>query len=138
MPDCGRAAGDGDHSAGRQGGRAARRALEPVARLKAIAAHQGLTVFDLSDTFDAFDPADIEIAAWDDHPNAIGHRRLVPVLARARRRMTSDLSSALSWTESRSAAQARARTSADSAGDAARVIRLNILQLGRFRPQPRP
>ena len=30
---------------------------EPVARLKAIASHQGLTVFDLSDTFDPFDPA---------------------------------------------------------------------------------
>ena len=56
---------------------------EPVARLKAIASHQGLTVFDLSDTFDSFDPGVIEIAAWDDHPNAIGHRRLFLALARA-------------------------------------------------------
>ena len=56
---------------------------EPVARLKAIASHQGLTVFDLSDTFDPFDPGLIEIAAWDDHPNAIGHRRLFLALARA-------------------------------------------------------
>jgi hypothetical protein len=56
---------------------------EPVARLRAIAAHQGLLVFDLSDTFDAFDPGEIEIAAWDDHPNAIGHRRLFLALARA-------------------------------------------------------
>ena len=56
---------------------------EPVARLKAIASHQGLTVFDLSDTFDSFDPGSIEIAAWDDHPNAIGHRRLFLALARA-------------------------------------------------------
>jgi hypothetical protein len=56
---------------------------EPVARLKAIASHQGLTVFDLSDTFDPFDPGQIEIAAWDDHPNAIGHRRLFLALARA-------------------------------------------------------
>lgn len=56
---------------------------EPVARLKAIASHQGLTVFDLSDTFDASDPGEIEIAAWDDHPNAIGHRRLFLALARA-------------------------------------------------------
>ena len=56
---------------------------EPVARLKAIAAHQGLTVFDLSDAFDAFDPAQLEIAAWDDHPNALGHRRLFLSLARA-------------------------------------------------------
>jgi hypothetical protein len=57
--------------------------IEPVARLKAIASHQGLTVFDLSDTFDSSDPGEIEIAAWDDHPNAIGHRRLFVALARA-------------------------------------------------------
>jgi hypothetical protein len=56
---------------------------EPVARLKAIAAHQGLTVFDLTDAFDKIDPARIEIAAWDDHPNATGHRRLFLALARA-------------------------------------------------------
>ena len=56
---------------------------EPVARLKAIAAHHGLTVFDLSDTFDQLDPAMLEIAAWDDHPNAMGHRRLFLALARA-------------------------------------------------------
>jgi hypothetical protein len=56
---------------------------EPVARLKAIAAHQGITVFDLSNTFDPFDPASLEIAAWDDHPNAVGHRRLFLALARA-------------------------------------------------------
>ena len=60
----------------------ARRA-EPVARLRAIASHHGLTVFDLSDTFDQLDPAKIEIAAWDDHPNAMGHRRLFLSLARA-------------------------------------------------------
>jgi hypothetical protein len=56
---------------------------EPVARLKAIAAHHGLTVFDLSDAFDRLDPASLEIAAWDDHPNALGHRRLFLALARA-------------------------------------------------------
>jgi hypothetical protein len=56
---------------------------EPVARLKALAAHHGLTVFDLSGTFDAFDPATLEIAAWDDHPNAVGHHRLFLALARA-------------------------------------------------------
>jgi hypothetical protein len=54
-----------------------------VARLKAIAAHYGLTVFDLSDTFDHIDPGALEIAAWDDHPNAAGHRRLFLALARA-------------------------------------------------------
>jgi len=56
---------------------------EPVARLKAIAAHQGVDVFDLTDTFDLLEPARIEIAAWDDHPNARGHRRLFLALARA-------------------------------------------------------
>jgi hypothetical protein len=56
---------------------------EPVARLKAIAAHQGLTALDLSDSFDQLDPAAIEIAAWDDHPNSAGHRRLFLALARA-------------------------------------------------------
>jgi hypothetical protein len=56
---------------------------EPVARLKAIAAHHGLTLFDLSDTFDRVDPVKLEIAAWDDHPNALGHRRLFVALARA-------------------------------------------------------
>ncbi|HKI19314.1 MAG TPA: SGNH/GDSL hydrolase family protein [Isosphaeraceae bacterium] len=56
---------------------------EPVARLKAIASHYGLTVFDLSDTFDEFEPATLEIAASDDHPNAVGHRRLFQALARA-------------------------------------------------------
>jgi hypothetical protein len=56
---------------------------EPVARLKAIAAHHGVTVFDLSDTFDKVDPATLEIAAWDDHPNALGYRRLFLALARA-------------------------------------------------------
>jgi hypothetical protein len=55
---------------------------EPVARLKAIAAHQGLSVFDLTDSFDPFDPASIEIAVGDDHPNELGHRRLFLALAR--------------------------------------------------------
>jgi len=56
---------------------------EPVARLKAVAAHNGLVVLDLTPSFDHFDPAQLEIAAWDDHPNAKGHRRLFLSLARA-------------------------------------------------------
>jgi hypothetical protein len=55
---------------------------EPVARLKAIAGHHALPVYDLSDAFDRFDPASLEIAAWDDHPNALGHHRLFLALAR--------------------------------------------------------
>lgn len=56
---------------------------ERVARLRGIAAHHALTMFDLTDTFDRLDPAKVEIAAWDDHPNASGHRRLFLALARA-------------------------------------------------------
>jgi hypothetical protein len=56
---------------------------EPVARLREIASHHALTLFDLTSTFDNDDPAKLEIAAWDDHPNARGHRRLFRALARA-------------------------------------------------------
>jgi hypothetical protein len=56
---------------------------EPVARLKAVAAHNGLPVLDLTSSFDHFEAAQLEIAAWDDHPNAKGHRRLFLSLARA-------------------------------------------------------
>ena len=56
---------------------------ESVARLKAIAGHHALPVYDLSDSFDRYDPASLEIAAWDDHPNALGHRRLFLALARS-------------------------------------------------------
>jgi hypothetical protein len=55
----------------------------PVARLKALAAHHAITTFDLSDTFDRMDPATLEIAAWDFHPNAAGHGRLFEALSRA-------------------------------------------------------
>ena len=57
--------------------------IEPVARLRALAEHHGVTVFDLSDTFDEIEPAKLEIAAWDDHPNVLGHHRLFLALARA-------------------------------------------------------
>lgn len=56
---------------------------EPVAKLKAVAAHNGVSVLDLTSSFDHFDPSLLEIAAWDDHPNAKGHRRLFLSLARA-------------------------------------------------------
>jgi hypothetical protein len=56
---------------------------ERVARLREIAAHHALTMFDLTDTFDHLDPSKVELAAWDDHPNARGHRRLFLALARA-------------------------------------------------------
>jgi hypothetical protein len=56
---------------------------EPVARLKAIAGHHALPVYDFTATFDRYDPARLEIAAWDDHPNELGHHRLFLALARA-------------------------------------------------------
>jgi hypothetical protein len=55
---------------------------EPVARLRAIAARHGIPLLDLAGTFDHDDPARLEIAAWDDHPNSLGHRRLFLALAR--------------------------------------------------------
>ena len=57
--------------------------VEPVARLRGIAAHHAIPVFDLTSTFDNLDPARLEIAAWDDHPNTLGHRRLFLSLAHA-------------------------------------------------------
>lgn len=56
---------------------------ESIARHLEIAAHQNVPVIDLSGTFDDKDPAAIEIAAWDDHPNVLGHRLLFLGLARA-------------------------------------------------------
>jgi hypothetical protein len=56
---------------------------EPVAHLKAIAGHHAVPVYDLTGSFDRFDPAALEIAAWDDHPNALGHHRLFLALGRA-------------------------------------------------------
>jgi hypothetical protein len=55
---------------------------EPVARLRGIAAHHAITMFDMTGTFDRYEPAKIEIASWDDHPNTLGHHRLFRALAR--------------------------------------------------------
>ena len=82
MPVGGRAADDGGHSPRRQGperrgpGRAG-------GKLRAIAGHHALPIYDLSDSSTGYDPASLEIAAWDDHPNALGHRRLFLALARS-------------------------------------------------------
>jgi len=40
-------------------------------------------LLDITDTFDDVDPESVEIAAWDDHPNAEGHTLLFRALARA-------------------------------------------------------
>ena len=56
---------------------------ESVALFQGIGAHNAIPVFDLSDTFDNQDPALFEIAAWDDHPNALGHKRLFFSISRA-------------------------------------------------------
>lgn len=56
---------------------------EGVAHHKAIFDRHGIPAHDLSGTFDGRDPATLEIAAWDDHPNAEGHKLLFLSLARA-------------------------------------------------------
>ncbi len=47
-----------------------------------IARRLGLPLLDLTATFDDRDPAKIEMAAWDNHPNALGHKLLFQALAR--------------------------------------------------------
>lgn len=54
-----------------------------VATLRAILTPHTTALFDLTDTFDDLDPADLEIGPLDDHPNALGHHRLFRELARA-------------------------------------------------------
>jgi len=56
---------------------------EGVARHLAIFGRHGVPAMDLSAAFDGRDPAALEIAAWDDHPNALGHKILFLALARA-------------------------------------------------------
>jgi hypothetical protein len=53
-----------------------------VARLAGIAQQNQLNLIDLSDTFDDEEPGEIEIAPWDDHPNARGHQLLFISLGR--------------------------------------------------------
>src|SRR5262249_51950768 len=55
---------------------------EAVARLRAIATHHAIPLFDLSATFDGLAPTQFEIASWADPPNAQGHRRLFLGLCR--------------------------------------------------------
>lgn len=54
-----------------------------VEKYAETAAKYGLPLLDLSATFDGRDPATIEIAAWDDHPNVLGHKLLFEALAHA-------------------------------------------------------
>jgi hypothetical protein len=52
-----------------------------VARYRAILEGHDVPTLDLSATFDDEDPAAVEIAAWDDHPNTRGHKLLFQALA---------------------------------------------------------
>jgi hypothetical protein len=54
-----------------------------MARLTGVAARLTLPLVDLTSAFDRFEASEIELAAWDDHPNALGHRRIFLGLARA-------------------------------------------------------
>lgn len=56
--------------------------LDTVSIYRRIAVRHGFRLLDLSGTFDGRDPAKIEIAAWDDHPNALGHKLLFRAMAR--------------------------------------------------------
>ena len=53
-----------------------------IARFATLAEDLHIPLLDLSAAFDDRDPATIEIAPWDDHPNALGHRLLFQELAR--------------------------------------------------------
>lgn len=44
---------------------------------------QAIPMLDLTATFDGLDPAELEIAAYDDHPNTEGHHKLFRSLARS-------------------------------------------------------
>lgn len=57
--------------------------LDALSHYRSIGLRHGLRLIDLSSTFDGRDPAKIEIAAWDDHPNALGHKLLFRALAHA-------------------------------------------------------
>ncbi len=53
-----------------------------VLRIKQIAHRAHIPALDLTASFDTEDPSAIEIAPWDDHPNAYGHRLLFLSLGR--------------------------------------------------------
>jgi len=52
-----------------------------VARQAALSARHAVPLLDLSATFDAVTPAQVEVAPGDDHPNPFGHRLLFDHLA---------------------------------------------------------
>ena len=52
-----------------------------VARQTAISARHAVPLLDLSETFDAVTPRDVEVAPGDDHPNPLGHHLLFDHLA---------------------------------------------------------
>jgi hypothetical protein len=54
-----------------------------VGSLRTLIKRRADALFDLSDTFDQLDSGKVELAAWDDHPNPQGHKRLFRALARA-------------------------------------------------------
>jgi hypothetical protein len=63
----------------------------PVARLLAIARGAGFTTIDLTGVYDGHPADQLTIAAWDDHPNAAGHRLVADRLYAALRGMESVL-----------------------------------------------
>ena len=53
-----------------------------MARLAGLTARNATPLIDLTGAFDNFDVSAVEVAAWDDHPNAFGQRRIFLGLAR--------------------------------------------------------
>ena len=50
--------------------------------LEAIAREEGLAVLDVTDAYGEVDRKTLWVAAWDRHPNALGHRMIADALYR--------------------------------------------------------
>ncbi|MDX2035194.1 MAG: SGNH/GDSL hydrolase family protein [Isosphaeraceae bacterium] len=54
----------------------------PCALHRGVASRHGLPTIDVADAFDHLDASSVEISAWDDHPNTLGHERIFLGVAR--------------------------------------------------------
>jgi hypothetical protein len=63
----------------------------PVPVLLRIARQAGFLTLDLSGVYDGHDPEKLQIASWDDHPNAAGHRLVADKLHDAIRSVEASL-----------------------------------------------
>ena len=63
----------------------------PVPTLLAIGRESGFVMLDLSGVYDGHEPEELQIAAWDDHPNVIGHQLVAERLYAAIRSVEGSL-----------------------------------------------